>query len=808
MKIKLRLTLLFILITGLQTVLFAQQQSALQGKVTTADGQPAEGITVGLVNIKKTTATNKQGEYKLTGIKPGTYTIRVTGIGLATVEKTVTVNTGEILVTDFSLTENHAALQEVIIAAGKNRPAASSETVAKMPLSRLENPQVYTTLSKDLIEEQITTDFGNLIKNTPGVFKVQGNRGINSDGASFYAIRGFRTEVSMIDGVPAQTNGEMDPANVERVEVLKGPSATLFGSVVTSLGGAINIVTKKPVDTFGGQISYTTGSYNLNRVSADVYGPANKEGNVLFRLNAAYQNQQSFQDVGFRKSMLIAPAVEFRASDKLKINLNAEFYNAEMTSPSTIFLNRGRQFYDRTPGELAFNWKRSYTTNDITMKTPTTNMRGVATYKINNDWTSQTIVGNNTRKSDGYYQYQFIRGSTTDDTLERNISLQNTINTALDLQQNFTGTFTTGPIKHRVLVGFDYVRFRVNNDISPYGLDSINGSYVIDPNYGKLSRYIADQKILAAKTPPVRNHTNSEVYSVYASDVLNITDNLMAMLSLRVDGFDSKGTRNHMADTIQAFTSYHQTSFSPKFGLVYQIIKNKVSVFGNYMNGFLNQAPVLQPTAEVSGVMKPQQANQIEGGVKVDLFNNKLNITASYYDIKLTNVNRPGTYVSEKDGKTYNVTVQDGTQASKGFELEVLATPVAGLNILAGYSYNDSKFTKATAATEGRRPPAAGPRNLANAWVSYTLLKGKLKGLGFGAGGNYVDEHMTSNALATGVFTLPSYTLLNGTIFYEARWYRLGVKIDNATNELYFVGQGTLTPQMPRSFSANVTIKF
>jgi iron complex outermembrane receptor protein len=67
------------------------------------------------------------------------------------------------------LTENHATLQEVVIAAGKNKPSASSETVAKMPLSRLENPQVYTTLGKDLIEEQITTDFGNLIKNTPGV---------------------------------------------------------------------------------------------------------------------------------------------------------------------------------------------------------------------------------------------------------------------------------------------------------------------------------------------------------------------------------------------------------------------------------------------------------------------------------------------------------------------------------------------------------------------------------------------------------------------------------------------------------------
>src|SRR5690348_13947649 len=104
MKISLRLTLLLILVTGLQTALMAQQGS-LQGKVTTADGKPAEGITVGLANKKWATATNQQGEYKLTGIKPGAYTIRVTAVGLKPVDKTVTLNDGEILVTDFILTE-------------------------------------------------------------------------------------------------------------------------------------------------------------------------------------------------------------------------------------------------------------------------------------------------------------------------------------------------------------------------------------------------------------------------------------------------------------------------------------------------------------------------------------------------------------------------------------------------------------------------------------------------------------------------------------------------------------------------------
>ncbi|OQP56642.1 TonB-dependent receptor [Niastella populi] len=805
MKIKLRLFLFLFLITGSQTVLLAQQNGVLQGQVTTADGKPAESITVSLANFKKTTATNQKGEYKLTGIKPGTYTIRVTGVGLTTVEKTITINAGEILVTDFSLNENHATLQEVVIATSKSKPSFS-ETAAKMPLSRLENPQVYTSISKELINQQMTVDFSNALKNTPGLFKIQGNRGINTDGATFYSLRGFRTEVSMVDGLPSQSNGEWDPITVEHLEVLKGPSATLYGSAVTSFGGLINLVTKKPVDTFGGQVSFYTGSYNLTRFSADVYGPANKEGNLFFRLNAAYQNQQSFQDAGFRKSIVIAPAFEIRASDRLKINLNAEFNNSEMTSPSTIFLNRTRQFVARTPDELGFNWKRSYTTNDITMKMPTTNIRAIATYKLNSDWTSQTIISSNTRKSDGYYQYQFIR-KATDDTLERNVSLQNTINTALNIQQNFTGKFNTGSIKHRALVGLDYVHFKVNNDNSPYIVfDFVNGEYYDDRNYAKISRYALDQRIAASTASATRNHTVSEVYSAYASDVVNITSQLMAMLSLRVDRFSSQGTRNHLADTLQANTRYQQTSFSPKFGLVYQVVKNQVSVFANYMNGFSNLAPVTQPVPEVSGVLKPQQANQVEAGVKVELFNSKLNVTASYYDIQVDNMTRTDVYV--KDGLNYNITVQDGTQRSKGFEVELQANPVTGLHMLAGYSYNDSRLTKGAPALQDRRPASAGPRNLGNAWISYTLSNGKAKGLGIGFGGNYVDEHMTANSATTGVFTLPAYTLLNGTVFYDARWYRLGVKLDNITNELYFVGQGTLTPQMPRSFIANVTIKF
>lgn len=802
-------SLTFIISTLLCMNLLAQEKfGAIVGTVKTADDQPAANVSVVIKNAKQGTATDNEGGFEFARLKPGTYTLQVTLLGYESKEQEVSVTAGQVANPVFTLQINSAELETVIITAGKNKfLVKKSQTVAKMPLSNLENPQAYSSISKELIKEQITTDFSNLLKNAPGIFKVSANRGINADGATYYSLRGFRTEVSMVDGVPTQTNGEIDPANVEKVEVLRGPSATLYGGAVATYGGVINLITRKPQENFGGEVSFIHGSFNLNRLTADVYGPINKEKNLLGRVNVAYQNQNSWQDAGFRKSFFVAPALEYRVNERLRINLNAELYTSEFTTPSAIFLNRTRSFVAHTPEELGFNFKRSYTNNDLSMKNPTANLRAIFNYQISSQWTSQTILSNNTRQSEGYYQYQFIR-KATDDSLERNISYQNTMNANLDVQQNFVGDFKIGKMRNRLLIGLDYVNQRVKNDNSPYiVLDFVNALNRTDPNYSKLNRALVDARLAASTARGVRNNTRTNIYSTYASNVLNITENLLAMVSLRLDRFEGNGTYDLATDTVLANSKYGQTALSPKLGLVYQVIKDRLSVFGNYMNGFSNVAPVTQPVAVISGVFKPQQANQWETGVKLDLFSGRLNLTASYYEIEVSNIIRDEQLAT--DTANYNIKVQDGTQFSKGFELELIANPFSGLNLVAGYSHNNSKLTKSTlAATQGRRPPSAGPADLANLWISYGIPSGRLKGLGAGFGGNYIGDFETANSAVTGVFTIPSYTLLNATVFYETKSFRLGLKLDNLTDELYFAGQGVLAPQMPRSAMASITLKF
>jgi iron complex outermembrane recepter protein len=783
----------------------------IKGIVTTTDGKPAAMVSVVLKNTKKSTVTDENGVFLLNNVKPGTYTLQVRLVGHEAKEETVVVSADNTTQLTIAIALSDIQLKEFEVATGRSKFAKKeSEYVARLPLKNLENPQVYNIVSKELMQEQIVSNFDDALKNTPGVTKLWSSTGRPTDGAGYFSMRGFAVQPTMINGIPGLTNGGIDPANVEKIESIKGPSGTLFGSSFISFGGLLNIVTKKPYETFGGEISYTAGGFGLSRVTADVNAPLNADKTAILRVNAAYHNEGSFQDAGFKKSIFFAPSFSYKANDKLSFLVNAEFYNAESTNPMMLFLNRRRGLIAHTPEELHMDFDRSYTSNDLTHKTPTVNLYGQATYKLSHNWTSQTNLSRSTRKSDGYYSYVMFLdmgpvGTVTpnDSLLSRFAYNQNSTTTTTDIQQNFIGDFRIGNLRNRVVFGLDFSDESSVNDNSAYALfDFVNVTRNDDPRYGQLTKAGVDAAL--AGQGGTKDGSGTKVYSAYVSDVLNITDALSAMASVRVDRFESKGYTDFATNTTS--DKYGQTAVSPKFGLVYQIVKDQVSVFGNYMNGFSNVAPGVRVLPDYTNVFKPQQANQWEGGVKLDAFNHKVTLSASYYDILVSNVTRQITV--ERDNTAYNVTIQDGKQKSKGVEFDLIANPLPGLNIVAGYSYNDSKALQTDKEYLNRRPVSAGPANLANAWISYTITKGTAKGLGLGFGGNYASDNNITNGVTTGVFTLPSYTVLNASVFYNAKSYRLGVKLDNVANKEYFNGWTTLEKQMPRRLSVNATFRF
>lgn len=680
-----------------------------------------------------------------------------------------------------------------------------STTVSKMNLNNIENPQVYNTVTSELLKEQVVTNFNDALKNATGVTRLWESTGRNGDGAEFYTMRGFSVQPSMTNGLPALTNTTIDPINIDNIEVIKGPSGTLFGSSVISYGGLINVVTKKPNNKFGGEVSYNAGTYGLNRITADVNLPASE--NASFRINSAYTNSESFQDAGFSNSFFIAPSLNYKVNDKLTFLINTELYKNTSAKAAMVFLSRYSPISFNSMDLFEKNYKKSFTSNDLTMENNSFNMQVQAFYKLSDQWTSQTVLSKSTTKTSGFYQY--LWDSANGNEFTRFIANANGTYYTTDIQQNFIGDFKIGGLRNRLTVGLDYFNSRLTNGGSGWiGYGTVSMVKGTDTNgldgFGNPIQTILTEAAVSnalSGSYSKMSEASQEIFSAYFSNVLNITDKLSVMTSLRLDSFGGKPSQWD-AEEVKG-----QTVLSPKFGAVYQIIKNKVSVFGNYMNGFKNIAPATVADIDGSNVriksFDPEKANQFEFGVKTNLFKEFLSATVSYYDITVSN--RVMT-----DPDNINNSIQGGEVNSKGFETSLTLNPTKGLNIIAGYSFNDSEVTKdyPAAGYLGLRPEEAGPEQLANLWINYTANSGKLKGFGLGFGGNYASEYLTLNRTNIGTFTLPSYTVLNSGISYTTDKIMLNVKVNNLLNEKYYSGWSTVTPQSLRSVTAGLNYKF
>lgn len=780
---------------------FAQNRTGtIQGTIKTSDGVSAEAVEVAIKGIANTTA-DKNGNYTLNKIPAGTYTVTARLVGLKPSSKQVTVGQGETVTVDLALQASNQQLKEVVVSGGKRNKFSvkASDYVSKMPLKNLENPQVYAVIPKELLADQLVTNFDDALKNAPGIDKLWSSTGRGGDGAGYFSLRGFAVQPTLVNGLPGLTNGSLDVSNVERIEVIKGPSGTLFGSSLISYGGLINTVTKQPFDHAAVEVNYTAGSYGLNRLTADVNTPLDADHKVLFRMNAAYHDESSFQDAGFKKSRFFAPSLSYQLNDRTSFLLSAQFLSSEGTNPTMLFFNRSNPLRVTTLEGLGYDRHKSYTSNDLTMKNPVTSVQAQMNYKISEQWKSQTVVSRGTAKSNGYYTYLFEGVKSIDKipvsgngVFGRFITNQNSTTETTDIQQNFIGDFLIGNVRNRVVAGLDYYNNTSINNSSNYA--AFGSVDPLVPNTDNLTSQAADAAIAAAGYGG-STRTTQEVYSAYVSDVVNITPALSAMASLRIDRFQNGGLSAAAAD------KYGQTALSPKFGLVYQILKDKLSVFGNYMNGFKNVPPANQKIdgANVLTTFKPEHANQTEAGIKGDLFDGKLSGSLSYYDIKVSNI-----VVSVDDNRS----VQGGDQYSRGFEAQITANPFEGFNIIAGYSRNKSRLTKATAATEGRRPVEAGPEDLANLWLSYKILSGPVNGLGFGFGGNYAGKNSIMNDAVVGVFTLPAYTVLNASVSYVKGPFTFGLKLNNLTNKEYYKGWTTIEPMSPRTVAGSLGYKF
>lgn len=776
------------LVTTVFCLLFYQssfaQSGIINGKVVTSDGEPAEFSTVRISN-NRYTVVDHNGMYSFTEVPAGEYTLQINFLGVKPQQKTVLLEPGQELTEDFVLPASLSSLNEFLVVGDKYSVTSRKESpyVSRLPISNLENPQIYSVVDIELINEQMALTLEESFRNVPGAAPSKTGAGM----PAFFS-RGFQTSDNLRNGLATSLRTGIDLVMVERVEAIKGPSSTLFGSSMVSFGGLVNYVTKKPFKTFAGEVSYLQGSWALSRVTADINIPLVKDNSVLFRLNTAYQKENSFQDQGHGTTFVIAPSLSYQVSDKLTFRMDADLQQYKGTSNTAWAVNNGvsATSYDQLP----IDYDRSLIDNSFVGKQLSGNVFLQADYKISDNWVSTTNYAyGNGEYNDLLYFNQYWIDNTH---VRRAMGVFSPDKSGRkQFQQNFTGELNTGTLHHRLVVGLDYIEQYRNMKYSYVWLDTVN---IMEPTPD--IRIQTVENTLGGISTPERLSKN-RTYAAYFSDVINFTDNFLVMLSLRADRFVNMGTYNPL--TQEASGEFRQTAFSPKLGAVYQPIKDKVSIFANYMNGFKNVGNVAQPDGTVSS-FKPQQANQLEGGVKLDLIDNKLNATISYYDIKVTNNTMPFT---AEDGLIY--TVQDGTQESNGLEVEVIGNPFPGFNFVTGYGYNNNSYTKAAENIEGKRALGT-PEHVANIWISYSLINGTLKGLGLGTGAIYVSDVFYNN---TNTFTLPSYSVVDATLFYNRPRYRISIKANNLTDQQYWVSDGYYArPQKPSNFLTSLTFKF
>lgn len=798
-----KITFLFYIICCCTIGAKAQNTGTIKGKVSTQNGIPLEYVTISLKGTNIGTVSDETGTYEISRVHPDSYTLVVSHIGFQTIMRQITVIENEITtIPEIQLAENMQQLEGVTLtSAARIFAEKKTEMVARLPLKNLENPQVYTVVPKELLSEQMATDFRGALMSSPGVTNVM--LGVGSGGTGLaMRMRGF----SGADGAGSIRNGMAtnfvslsDPVNLERLEIIKGPSSTLFGSTLISYGGLVNRVTKKPLAYEKGEIGFTAGAYGLGRVTIDYNTPLNKENTFLFRLNSAVHREKSFQDQGINRTFMIAPAFKYLVNEKLTLNLDFEFFRS----------NRNSTYIGLTPtagitnfDDLNWDFHRSYASNDITSKAEVLNIFANAEYKIDDHWISDTRISYSNTDNDANYLFLLVKAGTGEyegeKLLQRRLmNLPSNFNT-MQFQQNITGIHDWGQVNNKLLIGVDYTQLQTTDSrtmINDY--DAYVNNLDDNPANDRFTVLNQDAPVLnvstyetgLAATNRAANYRDTQTFSAYVSDVVTLYNRLNIMLGLRVDRFHDRAN------------DYLQTAWSPKTGLVYHVIENKISAFMNYQNGFKNVAP--STLADDSRqVFKPEHANQIEGGLKFELLNGKINGTVSYYNIEVKDKVR-----SAFDENDELVSVQDGAQTSEGVEFDLIANPFEGFHIILGYGYNDSRYTKVgdnQAGLEGKRP-AATPMNSANYWASYKFPAGKLKGFGLGLGGNYINDYYYDDM---NTITISGFNTIDASVFYEQPKFRIGVKLNNLNNQEYWTSTYWAIPQQTRTFLANLTFRF
>ena len=686
-------------------------------------------------------------------------------------------------------------LREVIVTANKEKKPVSA---LRSGLKPMDTPQSIQVIGAEIITQQQAIRLSEVIKNINGVYVSSARGGAQE---SFFS-RGYDMSANNMfkNGFRFNSGSIPEVSSLEKVEVLKGSAALLYGNVAP--GGILNMVTKTPSFKKGGEISMQMGSYSFYKPSIDVYGPLNDI--IAYRFTGSYENSESFRNNVTKERYYINPSFLFTVSDKTEIILQGDYLKDYWTPDfgtgiiGKKILALPRNLY------LGATWSNGET-NQATIS-------GLVTHNFNKDWklNFNTSFQNYKRTSKGTERVQPTANGDWKRPLGQNKNLEQIIGEQLSVQ----GNFKTGQIKHQLFTGVD-----MENSFSQAY------TFVFTPNtYGNGNLYDFENFDQGGAIPNGTNtrivKTNTNRFGIYAQDLISLTEKFKVLAGIRWSWQEAQvETTDLVKKTITEDKKRKDLAFTPKLGLVYQPTKD-LSVFASYSNSF---TPNTGTTVDLKAI-EPSIIDQYEVGVKKDFWRGALSTNVTVYQIANSNLAQTAEFKADGTSNTdSSIKVLSGETNSKGIEFDIVAKPIEGLNIIAGYSYNDMRFTKTSGLKgsfiEGDRL-ARTPANTANLSFFYTLQSGSLKGVSLGALGNYIGKRVAGwnnqvdASLPNGIFDreipLEGYTTIDISVGYEWKKISILCKLSNATNELnYTVHENySVNPIAPRQVLTSLRYKF
>lgn len=609
--------------------------------------------------------------------------------------------------------------------------------------------------------------FGGLWDN----FSIRGFSGDPNTGANFLR-NGFAGNRGY--------NAPRDMANVERLEVIKGPVSALYGG--SEPGGILNIVTKKPQFKTGNAVELYAGSYDSYRTTIDSTGAISDT--LAYRLNVAYEDKGSFRDHINSQRSLIAPSFTWLLTPNTVVNYDFEALRQKTPMDRGVIAINGqvgsipRNRFLGEPGD-----------GDVTIDNKTHNL--TLEHEFSSDWKAKAGLAYRTTSLEGYSTEASPRtaGSIRWTTagapiIERERRYRDYSSNDLAFQGEIHGKFTTGGLKHEVLTGIDSYRFELDQLMTRGRSTTSYGLNIYSPVYG--------QAPLALNTTPTNTLETQTNTGIFLQDQIHLAQDWRLLAGLRHDRFQQK-INNRGTSTL---TEQEHNVTTPRLGLTW-LATPTLSVYALASESFRANTGV-----DASGrSFNPERGKSKELGLKYEALNKRYGGTLSVFEIDKKNVltNDPG---------NAGFSIAAGEARSRGIEFDFSGQITDKIRVLANYAFIDAEITQDNnAALVGARLINV-PKHSGSALAMYEdgFSHGRY---GFGAGTTYVGKR-AGNSIDT--FELPSYATVRAMAYWKPnKTLRFSLDVDNLFDKTYYASSYDVywvTPGAPRTITFGLQAKF